>query len=55
MDSESIDDYARKTQEVLTRYFQAKLDEEADRLWDNGILNQERLDEIRKKDLHQRN
>lgn len=35
-----------------TRYFQAKLDEESDRLWDAGILNQEKLDEISKMDLH---
>ena len=39
-------------QEVLTRHFQSRLDAEADRLWDEGILNQEKLDEIRKMDLH---
>lgn len=32
-----------------------KLDEEADRLWDEGILNQEKLDEIRQTDLHAEN
>ncbi len=51
----SFDDseaYAREIQEVLTRHFQAKLDQEADRLWDEGILNQQRLDELRKEDLH---
>jgi hypothetical protein len=37
---------------VLTRHFQARLDAEADRLWDEGILNQEKLDEIRQEDLH---
>lgn len=37
---------------VLTRHFQSQLDAEADRLWDEGILNQERLDAIRKEDLH---
>ena len=26
--------YAREIQEVLTRHFQAKLDQESDRLWD---------------------
>ena len=41
--------YAREIQEVLT---QAKLDQESDRLWDEGILNQQRLDELRKEDLH---
>lgn len=48
----SSEDYAREIQEVLTRHFQAQLDAEADRLWDEGILNQERLDEIRHEDLH---
>lgn len=44
--------YAREIQTVLTRHFQAQLDAEADRLWDEGILNQEKLDSIRKEDLH---
>ena len=46
------EDYAREIQTVLTRYFQQKLDEESNLLWDDGILDQERLDEIRKMDLH---
>ena len=46
------EDFAREIQQVLTRYFQQKLDEESDRLWDAGILNQEKLDEIRHTDLH---
>ena len=46
------EEFAKEIQMVLTRYFQAKLDEESDRLWDAGILNQEELDEIRKMDLH---
>lgn len=46
------DAYASEIQEVLTRHFQEKLDKEADRLWDEGILDQKRLDEIRKEDLH---
>lgn len=44
--------YAREIQDVLTRHFQRQLDIEADRLWDLGILNQEKLDEIRHTDLH---
>ena len=44
--------YAREIQSVLTRYFQERLDAEADRLWDEGVLNQEKLDELRQKDLH---
>lgn len=46
------EEFAREIQMVLTRYFQAKLDEESDRLWDAGILDQAKLDEIRKMDLH---
>lgn len=46
------EDYAREIQLVLTRYFQQKLDEESDRLWESGVLDQERFDEIRHMDLH---
>ena len=46
------EDYAREIQLVLTRYFQQKLDEESDRLWESGILDQTRLNEIRQMDLH---
>lgn len=46
------EDFAKEIQQVLARYFQEKLDAETDRLWDEGILNQERLDEIRREDLH---
>lgn len=46
--------YAHEVQEVLTRHFQAKLDQEADRLWTEGILDQKRLDEIRTEDLHRK-
>lgn len=41
------EEYAREIQSVLTQYFQNKLDEESDRLWEEGVLNQEVLDEIR--------
>ena len=48
------EDYSREIQMVLTSYFQQKLDEESERLWDSGVLNQQRLDEIRHTDLHAR-
>lgn len=32
---------------VLTKYFSQKLDERLDELWDSGVLNQEKLDELR--------
>ena len=46
------EEYAREIQEVLTKHFQKRLDAEADRLWDEGILDQKRLDEINKMELH---
>ncbi len=44
--------YAQEIKTVWMRHFQEQLDAESDRLWDEGILNQERLDEIRQQDLH---
>ena len=46
------EEYAREIQTVLTRHFQERLDAESDRLWDEGVLNQEKLDELRHMDLH---
>jgi len=46
------EDFAREIQMVLTQYFQQKLDEESDRLWESGVLDQDRLNEIRHMDLH---
>lgn len=48
----SSEEYAREIQTVLTRHFQAQFDAEADRLWDEGILNLESLDAIRHENLH---
>ena len=47
------DEFAIEIKEVLGNYLQHKLDDELDKLWDNGTLNQEKLDQIRKEDLHQ--
>lgn len=44
--------YALEIQKVLTQHFQSLLDEEADKLWENGTLDQKRLDELWKEDLH---
>ena len=38
--------------DLLRDYYAKKLDKELERLWDEGILNQERLDEL--KDQHLR-
>jgi hypothetical protein len=46
------EDYAHEVQMVLTRHFQSLLDKEADRLWDEGTLDQVQLDAIRQEDLH---
>lgn len=42
--------YALEIQKVLTQHFQSLLDEEADKLWENGTLDQKRLDELWKED-----
>ena len=40
-----------EVKEVLTKYFSQKLDERLNDLWDSGVLNQEKLDELRKIDV----
>lgn len=40
-----------EVKEVLTKYFSQKLDDHLNDLWDSGVLNQERLDELRKIDI----
>lgn len=37
---------------VLANYFRKKADECLDALWDSGVLDQARLEEINKMDLH---
>ena len=43
---------AQEIKDVLMHYFQGRLDAESDRLWNEGVLNQERLDQLRNKDFH---
>ena len=40
-----------EVKEVLTKYFSQKLDDRLNELWDSGILNQEKLDVLRKIDV----
>ena len=40
-----------EVKEVLTKYFSQKLDDRLNELWESGILNQEKLDELRKIDV----
>lgn len=41
----------KEVKEVLTKYFSEKLDQRLNDLWDSGVLNQKKLDELRKKYL----
>lgn len=38
--------------QVLFKYYAQKMDHALDEAWDNGLLNQQRLDEINQMDLH---
>ena len=40
-----------EVKEVLTKYFSQKLDKRLNELWDSGVLNQDKLDELRTKHL----
>lgn len=40
-----------EVKEVLTKYFSQKLDDRLNDLWDSGVLNQEKLDKLRKIDV----
>lgn len=44
---EEIDDLM----DMLRNFYAKRLDKELDRLWDEGILNQEKLDELRNQHL----
>ncbi len=39
--------------DLLFSYYSQKMDEALDELWDSGVLDQKRLDEINEMDLHQ--
>ena len=40
-----------EVKEVLTKYFSQKLDKRLNEPWDSGVLNQDKLDELRTKHL----
>lgn len=40
-----------EVKEVLTKYFSQKLDKRLNELWDSGVLNQDKLDELRTRHL----
>lgn len=39
--------------DVLYRHYSKRMSEKLDSLWDSGVLDQQRLDEINTMDLHQ--
>lgn len=49
---DSNEEHLVEVKNVLTEHFARKVDERLNKLWDEGILNQERLDEIRGMHLH---
>lgn len=40
-----------EVKEVLAKYFSQKLDDRLNDLWESGVLNQEKLDKLRKIDI----
>lgn len=41
----------KEVKEVLTKYFSGKLDKRLNDLWDSGVLDQKKLDELRAVDI----
>lgn len=48
------DSFAIEIKKVLKSYLLKKIDEETDRLWDEGVFDQKVLDELRHEDLHKK-
>ena len=44
--------FANEVKKVLTEHFQKQLEEETNRLWDIGVLSQDKLEKLRNADLH---
>ncbi len=42
----------QELKEVLFKYYYQKMNDSLNELWDSGVLDQKRLDEINKMDLH---
>ena len=47
----SSEDELKGLMKVLKRFYAERLDKELERLWDNGCLNQEKLDAMRSAHL----
>ena len=46
------DEELNEIKRIIADYYAKKLDAHLDKLWDEGILDQKRLDEIDQLDLH---
>ena len=49
---DSSEETLNEVKQVLSEHFRKKAETELDKLWDEGVLNQEVLDNINKLDLH---
>ena len=47
-----VDDSQKGLEELLYSYYSKKMDESLNELWDSGVLDQKKLDEINNMDLH---
>lgn len=50
---DSSDEFVLELKKVYDDYLQKKIDDELDRLWDEGIINQDKLDQWRYEDVHE--
>ena len=46
------DEELLEIKKLISDYYAKKMDEHLDKLWDDGILDQKKLDEINEMDLH---
>ncbi len=49
---DNSEETAKEIKKVLADHYQQKLDKEMDKLWASGAINQEKLNELRGKDIH---
>lgn len=47
------DEELNDIKQLVSDYYAKRLDHHLDKLWDEGVLDQKRLDEINEMDLHQ--
>ena len=47
------DEFVMEIRKVINDYLQKKIDDEMDRLWEEGVITQEKLDQWRYEDVHE--